>query len=264
MRIPIDAIAGTSMGAVVGGLYASGMSVSEIEKLLRSVNWEDAFRDRPPREELGFRRKQDDREFLVRYALGVTDKGFVLPRGLVQGQKLEQVLRRASLPVAAIQQFDSLPIPFRAVATDLETGEAVILDSGDLVTAMRASMSAPGVFAPAEREGRLLVDGGLVENLPVEIARSMNVDVLIVVDVSFPLYASEELTSPLEITNQAFAILIRGRTRQQRALLGPNDIVIEPDAGPLSLGGFRPRAAGVARRRERQRESKCRRCKSWR
>ena len=238
MRIPIDAIAGTSMGAVVGGLYASGMPVADIDKLLRSVNWEDAFRDRPPREELGFRRKQDDREFLVRYALGVTDQGFVLPRGLVQGQKLEQVLRRASLPVAAIQQFDRLPIPFRAVATDLESGDAVILDSGDLVTAMRASMSAPGVFAPVEREGRMLVDGGLVENLPVEIARSMKVDVLIVVDVSFPLYASEQLTSPLEITNQAFAILVRGRTRQQRALLGPKDVVIEPDLGRLTSADF--------------------------
>ncbi|GFE81505.1 patatin [Steroidobacter agaridevorans] len=238
MRIPIDAIAGTSMGAVVGGLYASGMPVADIEKLLRSVNWEDAFKDRPPREELGFRRKQDDREFLVRYALGVTDKGFVLPRGLVQGQKLEQVLRGASLPVAAIQSFDRLPIPFRAVATDLETGEPVILDSGDLVTAMRASMSAPGVFAPVERDGKLLVDGGLTENLPVEIARAMKVDVLIVVDVSFPLYAAEDLTSPIEITNQAFAILIRGRTREQRALLGPNDIVIEPPLGRFPSADF--------------------------
>lgn len=254
MRIPIDAIAGTSMGAVVGGLYASGMPVEDIEKLLRSVNWEDAFRDRPPREELGFRRKQDDREFLVRYALGLTDKGFVLPRGLVQGQKLEQVLRSASLPVAGISNFDRLPIPFRAVATDLETGEAVILDSGDLVTAMRASMSAPGVFSPAERDGRLLVDGGLVENLPVEIARSMQVDVLIVVDVSFPLYASEDLTSPIEVTNQAFAILIRSRTRQQRALLGPNDIVIEPPLGRFPSVDFTrvPQAlrAGEAAARE--------------
>lgn len=238
MRIPIDAIAGTSMGAVVGGLYASGMPAADIEKLLRSVNWEDAFRDRPPREELGYRRKQDDREFLVRYALGVTDKGFVLPRGLVQGQKLEQVLRGASLPVAAVQNFDRLPIPFRAVATDLENGEPVILDSGDLVTAMRASMSAPGVFEPVERDGRLLVDGGLTENLPVEIARAMKVDVLIVVDVSFPLYASEDLTSPLEVTNQAFAILIRGRTREQRALLGPNDIVIEPPLGRFASADF--------------------------
>lgn len=247
LRIPIDAIAGTSMGAVVGGLYASGMPIADIEKLLRSVNWEDAFKDRPPREELGFRRKQDDREFLVRYALGVTDKGFVLPRGLVQGQKLEQVLRGASLPVAAIQSFDRLPIPFRAVATDLESGEPVVLDSGDLVTAMRASMSAPGVFAPVERDGKLLVDGGITENLPVEVARAMKVDVLIVVDVSFPLYAADELTSPIEITNQAFAILIRARTREQRALLGPNDIVIEPPLGRFTSADFTrvPQAVGA-------------------
>jgi len=238
MRVPIDAIAGTSMGAVVGGLYASGMPVADIEKLLRSVNWEDALKDRPPREELGFRRKQDDREFLVRYALGVTKEGFVLPRGLVQGQKLEQVLRGASLPVAGIQNFDRLPIPFRAVATDLETGDSIIMDSGDLVTAMRASMSAPGVFAPVERDGKLLVDGGLTDNLPVAIARAMNVDVLIAVDVSFPLYASEDLKSPLEITNQAFAILIRGRTREQRALLGANDILIEPPLGRFTAADF--------------------------
>src|SRR5262249_22683240 len=161
------AIAGTSMGAVVGGLYASGMPAQEIEKLISSVNWQDAFQDRPPRAELGFRRKQDDRNFLVRYALGVHKDGLVLPPGLIQGQKLEQVLRSATLPVADVQDFDRLPIRFRAIATDLESGDRVIMQSGDLVTAMRASMSAPGVFAPAEREGRLLVDGGLTENLPV-------------------------------------------------------------------------------------------------
>src|SRR5690606_24063595 len=187
MRVPVDAIAGTSMGAVVGGLYASGMSAVEIERLIQSLNWQDAFRDRPPREELGFRRKQDDRNFLVRYALGVTEEGFRLPPGLIQGQKLEQLLRNATLPVATVNDFDELPIPFRAIATDLETGEAVLMQSGDLVSAMRASMSAPGVFAPVQRDGRLLVDGGLVENLPVQVARQMGVDVLIVVDVSFPL-----------------------------------------------------------------------------
>ena len=119
MRVPIDAIAGTSMGAVVGGLYASGMSAQEIETLIGSVNWQDAFRDRPPRAELGYRRKQDDRNFLVRYALGVREDGFVLPQGLVQGQKLEQVLRSAALPVAGIRNFDRLPVPFRAVATPI-------------------------------------------------------------------------------------------------------------------------------------------------
>jgi NTE family protein len=238
MKVPIDAIAGTSMGAVVGGLYASGMTAAEIEKLISSVNWQDAFQDRPPRAELGFRRKQDDRNFLVRYSLGVNEKGFVLPRGLVQGQKLEQVLRNAALPVADVQDFDKLPIPFRAVATDLETGERAMMGSGDLVTAMRASMSAPGVFSPAPRDGRLLVDGGLTDNLPIDIAREMNVDILIVVDVSFPLYAREELTSPIEVTNQAFAIMIKSRTQEQRAKVRESDILIEPPLGRFPSADF--------------------------
>ncbi|MFL6578172.1 MAG: patatin-like phospholipase family protein [Povalibacter sp.] len=238
MHVPIDAIAGTSMGAVVGGLYASGMSANEIEKLISSVNWQDAFQDRPARAELGFRRKQDDRNFLVRYALGVRENGFVLPQGLVQGQKLEQVLRHAALPVAEIRDFNRLPIPFRAVATDLETGEAVLMDSGDLVSAMRASMSAPGVFAPAQRDGRLLIDGGLVENLPIDIARQMGVDVLIVVDVSFPLYTRDQLASPFEVTNQAFAIMIRGRTLEQRKKLTERDVVIDPPLGRFLSADF--------------------------
>lgn len=238
MHVPIDAIAGTSMGAVVGGLYASGMSAADIEKLISSVNWQDAFQDRPPRAELGFRRKQDDRNFLVRYALGVRDDGFVLPQGLVQGQKLEQVLRSAALPVAEIHDFDRLPIPFRAIATDLETGDEVLMSNGDLVTAMRASMSAPGLFAPAQRDGRLLVDGGLVENLPVDVARSMGVDILIVVDVSFPLYARDQLTSPLEVTNQAFAIMIRGRTLEQRRKLTASDVIIDPPLGRFTSADF--------------------------
>jgi NTE family protein len=238
LRIPVDAIAGTSMGAVVGGLYASGMTAEEIERLIRSLNWQDAFRDRPPREELGYRRKQDDRNFLVRYAMGVTSEGFVLPRGLIQGQKLEQILRKATVRAAGIRSFDDLAIPFRAVATDLESGEPVIMGSGDLVSAMRASMSAPGVFAPVQRDGRLLADGGLVENLPVQIARAMDVDVLIVVDVSFPLYAREELTSPIEVTNQAFAILIRGRTQEQLKSLSSSDILIEPPLGSFTSADF--------------------------
>jgi NTE family protein len=238
MHIPIDAIAGTSMGAVVGGLYASGMTARDIEKLVSSLNWQDAFQDRPPRAELGYRRKQDDANFLVRYAMGVRESGFVLPRGFVQGQKLEQVLRNATLPTSDVSDFDRLPIPFRAVATDLETGEPVVMGSGDLVTAMRASMSAPGVFAPAPRDGRLLVDGGLTENLPVDVARAMGVDVLIVVDVSFPLYVRDELTSPLEVTNQAFAIVIRRHTLETRAKLAASDIVIDPPLGRLASVDF--------------------------
>jgi NTE family protein len=238
MRIPVDAVAGTSMGAVFGGLYSSGMSGAEVEELLQSVNWRDAFRDRPPRDQLGYRRKQDDRNFLVRYSLGLRADGVVLPRGLVQGQKLEQVLRNATLPVAEVRNFDRLPIPFRAIATDLESGQPVYMASGDLVTAMRSSLSAPGVFEPVQRDGRLLVDGGLVDNLPIDIARSMNVDILIVVDVSFPLFLRDELDSPLDVTNQAFAIMIRSRTLEQRAKLHADDIIIEPSLGRFNSADF--------------------------
>ncbi|MBC7984785.1 MAG: patatin-like phospholipase family protein [Candidatus Obscuribacterales bacterium] len=238
LRIPIDAVAGTSMGAVVGGLYASGLSAAEVDNVLKSVDWQDSFSDRPPRRDLGFRRKQDDQNFLVRYALGVKSDGFKLPMGLIQGQKMAQILRGATLPVAEISDFDRLPIPFRAVATDLETGAAVVMGSGDLVTAMRASMSAPGVFLPAERDGRLLVDGGLVHNLPVDVARQMGVDILIVVDVSFSLYSREELTSPIEITNQAAAIMIRSRTLEQRAKLTVSDVVIDPALGSFGSTDF--------------------------
>jgi NTE family protein len=238
MRIPIDAVAGTSMGAIVGGLYASGMSAKEIEQLLRTVDWQDAFSDRLPRRDLGFRRKQDDDNFLVRYSLGIDSNGFKLPKGLIQGQKLAQVLRSATLPIGEINDFDKLPIPFRAVATDLETGRAVVMKSGDLPTAMRASMSAPGVFIPTERDGRLLADGGLVDNLPIRVAQEMNVDILIVVDVTFQLYTREELKSPFEIALQSLAIMMGNRTREQRESLKPTDIVIDPKMGTFGTADF--------------------------
>lgn len=238
MRIPVDAIAATSMGALVGGLYASGMSAAEIETLVTSLDWQDAFRDRPPRTALGFRRKQDDRNFLVRYSLGVSRDGFKLPMGLVQGQKQTQILRGATLRVADIDDFDRLPIPFRTIATDLESGEPVVMKSGDFVTAMRASMSAPGVFTPVERDGRLLVDGGLSDNLPVDIARAMNVEVLIVVDVSFPLYKRDELDSPISVTNQSIAIMVRNRTLEKLATLGDRDVLITPQLGTMGSAEF--------------------------
>ncbi len=173
MRIPIDAVAGTSMGAVVGGLYSAGLSGAEIAEVFGALDWQDLVQDRAPRRDLVYRRKQDDRNFLARTALGVRGgEGVVLPLGLVQGQKITQVLRNATLRVADVQDFDQLPTPFRALATDLESGEAVVMGAGDLVTVMRASMSAPGVLAPVEIGGRLLVDGGLVDNLPVSLARA--------------------------------------------------------------------------------------------
>jgi NTE family protein len=237
-HVPIDAIAGTSMGAVVGGLYASGLNAADVERVMESVDWQDAFRDRPPRSDLNFRRKLEDQNFLVKFPLGLKGKKFRLPRGLVQGQKLTQTLRALTLPVAQIQSFDDLAIPFRAIATDIVTGERVVLDHGDLTTAMRASLSAPGVFAPVELDGRLLVDGGLSSNLPIDVARSMGVDILIVVDCGFPLLERGKLESVASVSNQMLAILIRHNTTEQRKSLTPRDIVIDPALGDYSSLDF--------------------------
>jgi len=238
MRVPIDCIAGTSMGAVIGGLYASGMTASQIDETIRSVDWQEAFRDAPPRRDLTFRRKQDDRNFLVRLPLGLKHGHLLLPKGSIQGQKLEETLRQLTLPFSNTTDFNQLPTPFRAVATDLVTGAAVLLDKGDLAIAMRASMSAPGVFAPVEYQGKLLVDGGLAENLPIDVARAMHADVLIVSDVSYPLQPREALDSALSISNQMLAILVRKDADRQRATLGPRDVLVEPLLGGASSTNF--------------------------
>jgi NTE family protein len=238
LRIPIDCIAGTSMGAIVGGLYASGMTAKQIDTTMRSLDWQEAFRDAPPRRDLAFRRKQDDRNFLVRLPLGLKHGQLLLPKGLIQGQKLQETLRQLTLPFSNTTDFDLLPTPFRAVATDLETGNAVLMDKGDLAIAMRASMSAPGVFAPVELDGRLLVDGGLAENLPINVARAMHADVLIVSDVSFPLRGRTALDSALSISNQMLAILVRKDSDRQRATLSPQDILIEPELGSATATDF--------------------------
>lgn len=241
MRVPIDAIAGTSMGAVVGGLYASGLSAAEIDAALHDVNWEDVLGDRPPRQDLSFRRREEDRNFLVRLPLGLRGGEFRLPKGLVQGQRLNDMFRKLTLPVGTIADFDALPTPFRALATDLETGERIVLASGDLATAMRASMSVPGVFVPVERDGRLLVDGGLSDNLPVDVARSMGVDVLIVVDTGFPLLTRDKLSTVPIISNQMLAILIRRNSELQRASVAKGDILIDPalaNASSFDFSGF--------------------------
>ncbi len=238
MRVPIDAIAGTSMGAVVGGLYASGLTAAQIEAVVTSTEWQQAFRDRPPRADLSFRRKEEDQDFLVKFPLGLKSGNFLLPQGLFQGQKLTQLLRRLTLPVAGTGDFDHLPTRFRAVCTDLETGDAVVLEQGDLTTAMRASASAPGVFAPVEQGGRLLVDGGLADNLPVSVARAMGVDRLIVVDVGFPLQKRQRLASVATISNQMLAILIRRSSNVQRRSLAADDVLIDPELGDASSFDF--------------------------
>jgi NTE family protein len=238
LSIPVDYIAGTSMGAIVGGLYATGMTANEIEQAIIESDWKPLFQDRPPRADRPFRRKQDDLGFLVEFDMGVDKEGLIFPKGLVQGQNLEMTLKRLVLPVATIDDFDQLPIPFRAIATDLGSGEALAIKSGDLAMAIRASMSLPGIFKPVHYNDRVMADGGIVNNLPVQIARDMGADILIVVDIGFPLEDAKELDSALAVSRQMLTIMIVKRTHEQLSKLGPDDILISPDLGNLDSRDF--------------------------
>lgn len=250
LRIPVDAIAGTSMGAIVGGLYATGVHAEDLQLLVSSLDWSDALSDRPDREYLSFRRKQDEREFPINFELGLRGSELVLPKGVIQGQKLDLLLRELTLRASHITDFDDLPIPFRAIASDIVAGEAVVLGSGDLTTSIRASMSVPGVFAPARVDGRLLVDGGLIGNLPIDVMKTMGVDIIIAVNVEFPLYKSEELSSVLTISEQMLTILIRKETLRQIDTLAESDILITPELGVYASANFADIAATIEPGRE--------------
>jgi NTE family protein len=228
LRVPVDYVAGTSIGAVVGGFYVSGMSVMELEQLVESLEWETAFLNMTPRRLKSFRRKRDDDSFLVNQKPGLNDGEFELPFGLVQGQVIDMIISRETLRASQVQNFDQLAIPFRAVAGDLVTGEAVVLGAGSLARAIRASMSIPAALSPIEIEGRLLVDGGISMNLPVDVAREMGADVLIAVDISTGLLGRETLRSVLDVTTQLTNLLTRGGTLEQRAKLGVNDVLLVP------------------------------------
>ncbi len=237
-RVPIDAIAGTSMGAIVGGLYASGMTPEELEELVTTLDWAASMSDTPSRDHLSFRRKQDDELYPITAELGVSRDGLALPLGAVKGQRLDLLLRELTIDVAHIDDFDDLPIPFRAVATNIESGNAHVMGEGDLAQAIRASMSVPAIFAPAEIDGHLFVDGGIASNLPIEVMQAMDVDIIIAVDVEFPLYTAEELVSAVAITEQVVTILMRRETLRQIERLGDDDILIRPALGTFDSGAF--------------------------
>jgi len=236
LRVPVHCITGTSMGALVGASYASGSSVSEMEEILREINSELLFKDNPPREERPVRRKQEDYKPFFGPEFGATT-GLRLPKGIVTGVQLETVLRRLAR-AKGYHQFDRLPIPYRAVATDLVTGKAVVFHDGELANVMRASMSVPGAVAPAEFGGMMLVDGMLTSNLPVEAARKMGADVIIAVNVGTPLLKREELTSLLGVTSQMLSILTEQNVQASIASLKPSDILISPELSEYTTGDF--------------------------
>jgi NTE family protein len=237
-HVRIDAIAGTSMGAIVGGLYASGMSADQLEIELRKIDWDALFATRVARPFLSQRRKEEDFEIATGLEFGVHDGQLSAPQGALSSRGLELLLRRLTLPARHIDDFDKLPIPFRAVATDMETGKPRVLSHGDLAVALRSSMSVPGVFAPTEVQGRILGDGGLVDNLPIDVARAMGVDVVIVVNVGTPLSGRESLSSVLGLAEQMIAILTEQNVERSIATLKPHDLLLNPDLGRLTSGDF--------------------------
>lgn len=236
-RVPVDCIAGTSMGSLVGAAYATGTTVPEMEQIIRGISTELLFKENPPRRERAMRRKQDDYLPLFSPEIGLEGGKLEFLKGLVSGVQLETVLRRLS-KAKGEYQFDRLPIPFRAVATDLVTGKAVVFREGELANVMRASMSVPGAVAPAEFEGMLLVDGMLTSNLPVQAAREMGADVIIAVNVGTSLLKRNELSGIFGVTEQMISILAEQNVQASLALLKPTDILISPELGAFSTADF--------------------------
>ena len=241
-RVPVDAIAGTSTGAFVGGAYATGMSAAEIQEMLRSADWDLILRPDIPYPLKSFRRKEDDREYPIKLDAGLRH-GFRLQSGLNPGHHIGLLLSRVALPYSMVESFDDLTIPFRCVATDLEKGGVVVLDRGPLGPALRASMALPGTFDPVRLSGRLLSDGGILNNVPVDVARAMGADVVIAVSAGAP-----ERDKPPEtmgaVANRAIDLMMQDLERPR---LRQADVVIVPDLEGFGSSDFRKSDAIVAR-----------------
>jgi NTE family protein len=238
MKIPIDYVAGTSMGSIIGGLYASGMSPQEIEREIKHIDWADVFVDDPNREDRSFRRKQDDRLYVFKAKPGFGDGKVKLPLAYVHGQKFDLQLNRLTMRVSQIKDFDRLPVPYRAVATDLETGREVVLKSGNLARSLRASMAVPGAFDPVDIDGRLLIDGGISNNVPVSVARAMGADIVIVSDLGSDMLTREQITSALDVAGQLVNFLFALNSQEQLRSLGPRDVLITSKLGDIGAGSF--------------------------
>ncbi|HEY3128797.1 MAG TPA: patatin-like phospholipase family protein [Acidobacteriota bacterium] len=234
--IPIDLIVGTSYGALIGGLYATGYSTEDLELIIRSIDWNEILSNAPRRKLLNFNNKARDNRKLLDFQL--KNFSIKLPIGLQAGQKVQQLLDRLSAQIVleAGNDFDKLPIPFRAVATDILTGKAHVFGSGSLSTAMRASAAFPGLFTPVDFGDTLLVDGGIADNLPVDIARGYGADFVIAVDVATPLKThKEEIESLIDVLNQVVTFQIEEDRHSKRRAA---DFVITPQLEGVSPTNF--------------------------
>jgi NTE family protein len=238
MRIPVDYIAATSMGSIVGGLYSSGRAPADMHTIVTTLDWNTLFSDSPPRRELDFRDKQIDLRFPLPLEIGFRNgevRGF---QGALSGANLELFLHELTAGADGVRDLDKLPIPFRAVATDMVAGVPYVFSEGPLYEAMRASMSVPGIFSPVEARGRILGDGGLVDNVPIDVVRQMGADVVIAVNIGTPLAPREALSSIIGLTGQMINILTEQNVRIQLASLREGDVLISPNLGALTASQF--------------------------
>jgi NTE family protein len=206
-HIPVHYIAGTSMGGLVGGVYATGRSPSEVRDLVESIDWDDVLRGQVPFQNLSFRRQQDAVEYPGAIEFGIK-KGIQFPEGFNSGQEVQFILDRVALPYSTIPDFDQLPIPYRCVATDLVSGKKYVFHDGSFATAMRATMSLPGFFSPVRVDGHIFADGGLLDNLPVDVAKDMGADVTLAVYLETQPMSPNDALSSFGVLGQSVSVAI--------------------------------------------------------
>ena len=250
LRIPVDCVVGTSMGALVGATYATGMRPEEIQDRVLAIDWQRTVGGQGRRDRMPIKRKLATMSYTIPLEVGMNRSGIRMPGGLIVTQEIEQFIRTLVAPFRYTSDFDDLPIPFRAVATDMVAGEVVVIDSGDLSEAMRASMALPGVFAPVNVEGKVLSDGGMMRNLPVDIGRQLCADVVIAVWMSSPPAEADNLTSAISLLGRSIDVMINANERLQMQSLTPSDVGIDVEMGDIGTSDFTriPEAVELGRR----------------
>ena len=249
-RVPVDCVAGTSMGGLVAGAWAAGMPPAKMREALAAADWSDMFLDNPEYSELSHRNKQVARQFLPGSESGVSANGVQYQSSVVAGQKIKLFFNQLVRANQGERNIEDLPLPLSVVATDIGTGERVVFRNGPLTTAMRASMAVPGLIAPVDHDGRKLVDGGLVDNLPIaEVRERCQADVVIAVNVGSPLLKPEEIGSLLTISAQMIGILTEQNVARSKALLKTGDIYVQPALDGITAGNFDKHAEAAERGR---------------
>jgi NTE family protein len=239
LRVPVDCVAGTSMGALVGGAYAAGVSPADITDLVRRTDWINMFDDTAGRESVNIRRKELDDRYYSAIEFGVTRDGLKFREGALAGEKLKLFFNQLVRSDLGDRSIEELPMPLAVVGTDIGTGERVAMRSGNLTSAMRGSMSVPGLLAPVLRYGRKLVDGGITDNVPIAEVRSLcQPDVVIAVNVGSPLLKPEEVKGIATVLGQVVNLLTEQNVVASLKALTPRDIYIKPELGDIAATEF--------------------------